>query len=202
VSFRELVALGDSMTAGGDDDAEGLPCRNWVDWFVELMRREDPAFCAVNLAVKGKKLKDLLDEQLDPALQREPALVSVMIGGNDLRLTRRWEPEPFERDLQQLLHRLAERSHPLVLLATIPDFALVLPFSSYDIRRAMQHAIRAANAIISRVGQAAGAVVVELHREAASYDLDNYSKNLMHPNARGHELIGALMFEKCIEEHL
>jgi lysophospholipase L1-like esterase len=202
VTFRTLVALGDSMTEGRGDATDDMPCRSWVDAFVEQMQRDHHAsFRAVNLATHGKKLRDVVAEQLEPALLHAPDLVSVMVGGNDLRRTRRWQPEGFEHDLRGLLTRLAAACQPVVLLATVPDFALALPFSSFDIKREMQRLIRTANAVITRVGHELGAVLVDLHSHPATYDLDNYSQDFMHPNARGHALIAARVFEVLQAAH-
>jgi lysophospholipase L1-like esterase len=199
VTFREFVALGDSMTAGGQGAASGEEPRSWVDCFVEKMQRDNPSFHAVNLAATGKKLADVIAEQLDPALGLAPDLVSVMVGANDLRLNRRWKPEVFEADLRRLMERLA--GDRVRLLGTVPDFAPSLPFSTIEIKRSIQRSIRAANAVIAAVAADVGALLVDLHSHPETYDLDNYSADGLHPSARGHEVIGGKVFEVVMRAH-
>lgn len=44
----------------------------------------DDAWGYANLAIRGKKLQQVLDEQLDAALALEPTLVTLYAGGNDI----------------------------------------------------------------------------------------------------------------------
>ena len=84
--FTRYVALGDSFTEGvGDPDPErphGL--RGWADRVADHLAALDPEFGYANLAIRGRKLPQLLDEQLEPALALEPDLGTIHGGGNDV----------------------------------------------------------------------------------------------------------------------
>ena len=86
MSFQRYVAIGDSFTEGvGDPDPtrpNGL--RGWADRVAEHLATLDPAFGYANLAIRGRKLPAILDEQLEPALALGPDLVTVHGGGNDV----------------------------------------------------------------------------------------------------------------------
>ncbi|MGG7377562.1 GDSL-type esterase/lipase family protein, partial [Escherichia coli] len=41
-------------------------------------------FGYANLAIRGRTMRPILDEQLEPALALEPDLVTIYAGGNDL----------------------------------------------------------------------------------------------------------------------
>jgi lysophospholipase L1-like esterase len=86
VSFHRYVAIGDSFTEGvGDPDADrpnGL--RGWADRVAEVLGRGRTDFGYANLAIRGRKLTAILDEQLDPALALDPDLVTVYAGANDI----------------------------------------------------------------------------------------------------------------------
>lgn len=85
-TFRRYVALGDSFTEGvGDPDPtrpNGL--RGWADRVAEHLATLDPDFRYANLAIRGRKLPAILDEQLAPGLALRPDLVTIHGGGNDV----------------------------------------------------------------------------------------------------------------------
>ncbi len=85
-TVRSYVALGDSFTEGVGDPAPTRPngVRGWADRVAEVLGAADEGFRYANLAVRGRKLQQVLDEQLEPALALRPDLVTVYAGGNDL----------------------------------------------------------------------------------------------------------------------
>jgi lysophospholipase L1-like esterase len=82
--FRSFVAIGDSFTEGVGDDLPDGRVRGWADFVaLGLAAAEGPIEYA-NLAIRGRKLGPLLDEQLKPALELGPGLISMNGGGNDV----------------------------------------------------------------------------------------------------------------------
>ncbi len=80
-----FVALGDSFTEGvGDPAADGIGCRGWADRFAERLARHQSGLHYANLAIRGKLLGEVLDEQVPAAIAMAPDLVSLAAGGNDL----------------------------------------------------------------------------------------------------------------------
>jgi len=85
IPWRSFVALGDSNTEGLQDfDESGRPA-GWADRFVQhLADRAGTGINYANLAIRGRLLRPILDEQVEPALALKPDLVSLWGGGNDL----------------------------------------------------------------------------------------------------------------------
>lgn len=80
-----FVALGDSFTEGiGDPGADGGGYQGWADRFAERIAAQMPGLRYANLAIRGKMLGQVLDEQVPDAIAMAPDLVSVAAGGNDL----------------------------------------------------------------------------------------------------------------------
>jgi len=50
----------------------------------EELGRTQPDFAYANLAVRGRLLQQIVDQQLAPALELKPDLVTLSAGGNDL----------------------------------------------------------------------------------------------------------------------
>jgi lysophospholipase L1-like esterase len=83
--FRSYAAIGDSFAEGLGDDLPGGTSRGWADMVADGLASaaSDPVTYA-NLAIRGKLLGPLLDEQLEPALALGPDLLSVTGGNNDI----------------------------------------------------------------------------------------------------------------------
>jgi lysophospholipase L1-like esterase len=86
VTFQRYVAMGDSFTEGVGDPDPARPngLRGWADRVAEHLSTLDPDFGYANLAIRGRKLPAILDEQLEPALALRPDLVTIHGGGNDV----------------------------------------------------------------------------------------------------------------------
>lgn len=83
---KRYLALGDSFTEGVGDDDPTRPngVRGWADRVAEQLCAADPAWGYANLAIRGKKIRQVIDEQLEAALALEPTLVTLYAGGNDI----------------------------------------------------------------------------------------------------------------------
>ncbi|HBH5716412.1 TPA: SGNH/GDSL hydrolase family protein, partial [Enterococcus faecium] len=91
--WRRFVAIGDSFTEGIGDPDPNVPggVRGWADRVAEELGRTCPDFAYANLAIRGRLYKQIIDEQLEPAIDLKPDLVSFFAGGNDV--IRRGDPD-------------------------------------------------------------------------------------------------------------
>lgn len=83
--FTSYIAIGDSFTEGVGDELPDGRTRGWAD-FVALglaAASSEPVRYA-NLAIRGRKLRPLITEQLQPAIDQRPQLISLNGGGNDI----------------------------------------------------------------------------------------------------------------------
>ncbi|MDJ0356192.1 SGNH/GDSL hydrolase family protein [Paenarthrobacter sp. PH39-S1] len=86
----KYVALGDSFTEGMGDTDPVLPhgCRGWADRVAEQLAKSfapgEPGLGYANLAIRGKKMRQVLSEQIDAAVVLGPTLVSIYAGANDI----------------------------------------------------------------------------------------------------------------------
>ena len=84
--WSRYVALGDSFTEGIGDPEPGVPGghRGWADRVAEVLSQGVDDFAYANLAVRGKLIQQIIDEQLEPALALRPDLITISAGGNDV----------------------------------------------------------------------------------------------------------------------
>ena len=84
LAVRSFVALGDSFTEGVGDPYPDGTYRGWADRFAAQLAEFAPALTYANLAIRGRLLGQVLDEQVPAATAMAPDLVSIAAGGNDL----------------------------------------------------------------------------------------------------------------------
>ena len=74
--WTRYVALGDSFTEGiGDPEPRSVGGhRGWADRVAEVLSAQTDDFAYANLAIRGRLLQQILDEQIEPALELSPTL--------------------------------------------------------------------------------------------------------------------------------
>ena len=86
-NFSRFIALGDSMTEGMCDEIVDGKYRGWADRVADTLASEDPNFSYVNLAIRGKLLTQVVDEQIPAATKYvtgPDTLISFHAGANDV----------------------------------------------------------------------------------------------------------------------
>src|SRR5262245_56912993 len=86
MSWTRYVAIGDSFTEGLGDTDPAIPggWRGWADRVADALAPRTAGFAYANLAIRGRLLARIVDEQLPAALALRPELVAMSGGGNDL----------------------------------------------------------------------------------------------------------------------
>ena len=84
--WTRYVAIGDSFTEGIGDPEPSSPGghRGWADRVAEVLAQGADDFAYANLAIRGRLLQQIIDEQIDAALALKPDLISISAGGNDI----------------------------------------------------------------------------------------------------------------------
>jgi lysophospholipase L1-like esterase len=84
--WSRYVAIGDSFTEGIGDPELRSPGghRGWADRVAEVLSDQADDFAYANLAIRGRLLGQILDEQVEPAIELKPDLVTFSAGGNDI----------------------------------------------------------------------------------------------------------------------
>jgi lysophospholipase L1-like esterase len=84
--FGSYAAIGDSFTEGVGDPGPDGRFVGWADRFAVLLadRMPEHSFRYANLAVRGRLLDQIVEEQVPRARQLAPDLVTFCAGGNDI----------------------------------------------------------------------------------------------------------------------
>ena len=118
--WRRFVAVGDSFTEGIGDPDPAVPNghRGWADRVAEVLARQVDGFAYANLAVRGKLIAQIVDDQIEPAVALRPDLVSICAGGNDV-IRPGTDPDAIAEQLDDAVARLASTGAAIVLFTGI-----------------------------------------------------------------------------------
>ncbi|MBS1694145.1 MAG: SGNH/GDSL hydrolase family protein [Actinobacteria bacterium] len=179
--YTRYVALGDSQTEGLWDGDDSGALVGFADRLADLVDTHHPGLEYANLAVRGKRIADVLDEQLPMALAMRPDLVTVCIGMNDVTRPGR----SFDRalaDLDRMYERLAA-SGATVATTTFPDLAQILP-----VGRLLAPRVLRINDAITAAAERHGLRLVDLYRAPSMTQPDTWSPDRVHGSTKGHIL--------------
>jgi lysophospholipase L1-like esterase len=186
--YSRYVAIGDSQTEGLWDGDDSVGLTGFADRLATLINSHHPGLAYANLAVRGRRIRNVIDEQLPPTLAMRPDLITVCIGMNDVT-----RPGPhFETALAELdeLHARLSRSRATVVTTTFPDLAQILP-----IGRVLAARVRRINAAIRTAANRHGFRLVDLYGAPSMTEPDTWSADRVHGSTKGHILFAAAAAE-------
>lgn len=183
--FHRYVAIGDSFTEGVGDPDPARPngLRGWADRVAEVLDRDarsaGEGFGYANLAIRGRKLAGIVDEQLEPAIALEPDLVTVYAGANDI-LRPKVDIDGIVERYDAALGRLATTGTRLVV------------FTAFDpggsaIYRPLRGRFALYNELVRSSARAHGATVVDFWSMREYRDWRYWDPDRMHLGPAGHQ---------------
>jgi lysophospholipase L1-like esterase len=184
--FERYVAIGDSSTEGLEDPDGAGGYRGWANRLAERVAEVQGGLLYANLGVRGKRAREIREEQLDAALAMKPDLATVFAGSNDL-LERRFDPAALRDEVARLQGALIGAG-ALVLTFTLPDLTGVMP-----IGRLLSRRVRAMNDALKGASLETGARLVDFAAHPVGSDPRLWSEDRFHANAEGHARIAAAL---------
>lgn len=180
-AYSRYVALGDSQTEGLWDGADGSGLRGFADRLAERLDDLKPGLLYANLAVRSRRIRDVLDDQLPRAIDMRPDLITSCIGMNDVTRPGRTFASALA-DIDLLHDRLA-RSGATIVTTTFPDVAKILPVGRFLGTRVVQ-----INAVIRAAAKRHGFRLVDLYDAESISDPRVWSQDRIHGSPHGHAL--------------
>jgi lysophospholipase L1-like esterase len=145
----------------------------------------------VNLGVPGILLHHAVEVELPVALDAHPTLVTVWLAVNDLAAG---VPLPrYRHDLDTLLGALQHATHARVLIANVPNLALLPAFRAYP---GLAPVVAAWDAAIAAEARAHGALLVDVYahwRDLALHP-EYVGPDGLHPTAEGYRRLAELFW--------
>ncbi|WP_323792278.1 SGNH/GDSL hydrolase family protein [Nocardioides sp.] len=193
--YRRFVALGDSFTEGlGDPDpARPNGVRGWADRVAEVLARDTPDFGYANFAIRGRKLRGVLDEQLEPALALEPDLVTIYIGANDI-LRPSVDLDTLAEQYDAALARLAATGARLLVWTAFDPGGS----ATYKLLRGR---FALYNELVRESADRHGATIVDFWRLREYRDWRLWDEDRMHMGPAGHQRMAIEVLDTLDVDH-
>lgn len=185
-TYTSFVAVGDSFTEGMSDALPDGGYRGWADLLAARLAARTPGFRYANLAVRGKLIGQIVDEQTGPAAAMGADLVTLVGGGNDV-LRPKCDVGRVCGLLEEAADRLAPSCKQLVLMRSPgrrgPVFERFLP--------RMERLF----SFVDELAERHDAIVVDLYASEAVGDPRMWADDRLHLNAEGHRRVAEAVWQ-------
>ncbi|BAS08151.1 lipase/Acylhydrolase [Arthrobacter sp. Hiyo4] len=192
--WSRYVAMGDSFTEGIGDPDPTSPggFRGWADRVAEELGRGQADFAYANLAVRGRLLQQIVDQQLAPCLALKPDLITLSAGGNDL-IRPGGDPDALAEKLDSVVQILAMGGATVVL------------FNGPDTGSSVLGRIRSKVAIYNEnlrtVAARHDAIIADMWSLKQLNDPQMWDEDRLHFSPLGHHTIAAMVLESLNVDH-
>jgi lysophospholipase L1-like esterase len=184
------VAMGDSTGVGVGARKGG----GYVARLFERLVRERPGSRLVNLCVSGATTGDVLRGQVGRVGAPRPGLVTLGVGINDAM--RQVSPAQFEKNYDEIAHRIREQTHAPVVISNIPDVSYAPRVPAF-LREEARRRIEALNASVAAVARAHRFTLVDafgFSHEVIPRHPEFFSPDGFHPSEEGYEFWAVKMW--------
>ena len=190
-----FAVLGDSAASGvGDSDANGVT-RGWAYYLIQSFT--EPIVFS-NLSRPGAQSAEVLEHQLPIALELQPDICAVIVGGNDA-LRNGFDPQKYHQNMRKILSQLQESgTHILLLQLHDPTKIVKLPklLGQILLRR-----INAVNQAIDKLAREFDVEVLRTRRISGIYERKVWHIDRMHPSKYGHQLMATHFRELLVKRN-
>lgn len=193
MTFSKYVALGDSFTEGVGDPDPARPngLRGWADRTAEALAvaaaAEGRDFGYANLAIRGRKLLAIIEEQVDAGLALGPDLVSIHGGGNDV-LRPKVDIDALAATYDEAIGTMtAAGAHVVVFTIADPGLNGVI--------KVIRGRTAIFNEWVREIAEKHGATVVDMWRMRDWSVAEVMDEDRLHLNAVGHQKIAIAVLD-------
>jgi lysophospholipase L1-like esterase len=185
--WSRYVAIGDSFTEGIGDPEPRSPGgnRGWADRVAEVLSQQTEDFAYANLAVRGKLMKQIIDEQVGPALLLRPDLVTISAGGNDV-IRPGTDPDEIARSLDSAVERLRSEGATVVIF-TGADVGFSPVF------RNIRGKVAIYNENLRAIAGRHDCIVADMWSLTALQDVRMWAPDRLHLNSLGHHTVARMV---------
>ena len=191
--FNRLVVCGDSYSEGMTDEKIDGQYRGWADRVADGLAKKSPTFTYANLAVRGKLLQQVIDDQLPVAMKYitgPDTLVSFHAGANDA-LRPGFDAAAAKEKYQSAVRKLAATGATVMLFTVLEDTG-----NKGRGSKVWQERFGAFNRSIREVAAEVDAIIVDANGERFLSDRRFLAFDRLHLNEIGHYRCAEAVLEK------
>lgn len=195
MTFHRFVALGDSFTEGVGDPDPARPngLRGWADRVADVLAAQTDGFGYANLGIRGRKLDQVIAEQVRPAIAMSPDLITIYAGGNDIL-----RPQV---DIDAIVER-----YDAALADLAATGARLCVFTAYDpggsaLFRPLRGRFAIYNEMVRWSADRHGATIMDFWRIRELRDARYWDTDRLHLSTLGHQLVAMHVLETLEVPH-
>ncbi|MGQ4487479.1 SGNH/GDSL hydrolase family protein [Streptomyces sp. 372A] len=185
-SYTSLVAVGDSFTEGMSDLLPDGSYRGWADVLASRLAARTPGFRYANLAVRGKLIGQIVDEQVEVAAAMRADVVTLVGGLNDT-LRPKCDMGMVRGRLEEAVERLAPSCGKLVLMRS--------PGRNGPVMERFRPRMEELFALVDELAARHDAAVVDLYGAPALGDPRLWDVDRLHLTAEGHRRVAEAVWQ-------
>lgn len=190
--WNTFITLGDSIVEGIGDIYPGYDNKGWVDLVAEELIKSNPNMRYYNFGEGGSTVEEVINNQVKKALDKNPDLITLTIGGNDAR-NPDWTSSVFSQRYSDLINSLILPDITLITM-TYPDTNIskeeLIEKSGNNERTKSWllyfRRIKKINQIIRQISAENDILCMEFEDFEPAKDPQNLSQDMVHPNSRGY----------------
>ncbi|MET7857442.1 SGNH/GDSL hydrolase family protein [Streptomyces sp. NPDC005318] len=186
-SYSSLVAVGDSFTEGMSDLLPDGSYRGWADVLAGRLATRSPGFRYANLAVRGKLIRQIVDEQVDAAAAMQADVVTLVGGLNDT-LRPKCDMGMVRGRLEEAVERLAPSCKKLVLMRS--------PGRNGPVMERFRPRMEELFSLVDTLADRHGALVVDLYGAPTLGDPRLWDVDRLHLTADGHRRVAEAVWQR------
>jgi len=184
--FTKYVALGDSLTAGlGSNDVH----KTMVYQYAQQLSTAHGKVDVINLGQPGATTVDLINSQLQPAIETNPNYITLLIGVNDIHAN--YAVSKYKTNLNYILQELLTKTSAKVVLINLPYLGS-RKLTHFPLNIILDSRTKQFNRVVELLAQDRNRIkLVDLYtgtRLSFSHNNSLYSADLFHPSEAGYML--------------
>ena len=191
--YNRLVVCGDSYSEGMTDEMVDGHYRGWADRVADGLAKKSATFTYANLAVRGKLLPQVIEDQLEIALSfvtGPDTLISFHAGANDA-LRPGFDQALAKQRYQSAVRTLAASGATIMLFTVLEDTG-----NSGRGSKLWQERFAAFNNGVREVAAEVGAILLDANQERFFSDRRFLAFDRLHLNSLGHSRSADAILEK------
>ncbi|MGA5425988.1 SGNH/GDSL hydrolase family protein [Streptomyces koyangensis] len=185
-TYTSLVAIGDSFTEGMSDRLPDGSYRGWADLLAARLAERTPGFRYANLAVRGKLIGQIVEDQVDAAAAMNADVVTLVGGLNDT-LRPSCDMDRVCGLLTEAVERLAPSCGTLVLMRS--------PARNGPVLERFRPRMEALFAHLDDLAEKHGARLIDLYSAPSLSDPRLWDVDRLHLTHEGHRRVAEAVWQ-------
>ena len=198
MSYNRFIALGDSMTEGMQDEGINGKYRGWADRVADVMAENYENFTYANLAIRGKLVGQVHDEQVPIALglaNGPSTIVSFHAGANDV-IRPKYDPEKTMNTYNSAVDTLVKSGVSLMLFCVLEDSG-----KKNKTAQIWQERFAIFNENVRRKANDVGAILFDPNQDDFWRDSRFIHEDRLHLNSEGHRRVAQAVLARLNLPH-